>query len=300
MRIRYRAAIGLLFSLLLFLCPAGQAVSQNQSQSRSGGNSAEEAVPVEVAELKARDLYRSVFYGCRLQPADRFVHRSPLTGSLESIAVRTGQRVRQGDILFTVRRELAGRSFNSVSVRAAGGGVVADHDLRPGEPVQENQALLTVLDDGAFTGEILVSDKDIGTVRLGDSCVVFEDRKPTNIIGRVALISPEPEYDTGLFPVELNFSRSPGLFIGKFIRVELRKEPYRGLAVPSENIVRKYGEDHLYIVSEDIVTLRPITVGASYGDLVTITDGASEGELFVTSSTRRISDGDTVRIVEGE
>ncbi|MGC9313917.1 MAG: efflux RND transporter periplasmic adaptor subunit, partial [Sediminispirochaetaceae bacterium] len=277
------------------------AVSQNQSQSGSGGNPAEDtAVPVEVSELKARDLYRSVFYGCRLQPAARFVHRSPLTGSLESIAVRTGQRVRQGDILFTVRRELAGRSYNSVPVRASSGGVVADYDLRPGDPVQENQALLTVLDDGAFTGEILVSDKDIGTVRIGDSCVVFEDRKPTNTIGQVTLISPEPEYETGLFPVELRFSRSPGLFIGKFIRVELRKEPYHGLAVPSENIVRKYGEDHLYIVSDDVVELRPVTVGASYGDLVTITDGVSGGELFVTSSTRRISDGAAVTIVEGE
>ncbi len=300
MRVRYRAAIGLLFFLFLFLCLAGQAVAQNQPQSRSGGNPAEEAVPVEVSELKNQDLYRSVFYGSRLRPADRFVHRSPLTGSLESIAVRTGQRVRQGDVLFTVRRELAGRSFNSVPVRAVGGGVAADHDLRPGEPVQENQALLTVLDDSAFTGEILVSDKDIGTVRLGDSCVVFEDRKPTNTIGRVTLISPEPEYETGLFPVELRFTRSPGLFIGKFIRVELRKEPYRGLAVPSENVVRKYGEDHLYIVRDNTVELRPVSIGASYGDLVTITYGVSEGELFVTSSTRRISDGAAVKIVEGE
>lgn len=298
MQTSYRTALGLLF-ILLFLGAAGRAVSQNQSQS--GGNPAEDpAVPVEVSELKDQDLYRSVFYGCRLQPANRLVHRSPLTGSLESIAVRTGQRVRQGDVLFTVRRELAGRSYNSVPVRAVGGGVVADYDLRTGDPVQENQALITVLDDSAFIGEILVSDKDIGTVRLGDSCVVFENRKPTSITGRVTLIAPEPEYDTGLFPVELRFSRVPGLFIGKFIRAELRKEPYRGLAVPSENIVRKYGEDHLYIVRDNVVELRPVKVGASYGDLLTITDGVSEGELFVSSSTRRISDGDTVRIVEGE
>jgi len=289
----YRMILG----LLLLLCLGGQAISQTQS----GGNPAEDpAVPVEVSELKVQDLYRSVFYGCRLQPANRFVHRSPLTGSLESIAVRTGQRVRQGDLLFTIRRELAGRSYNSVPVRAVSGGVVADYDLRTGDPVQENQALITLLDDSAFTGEILVSDKDIGTVRIGDSCVVFEDRKPTSIVGRITIIAPEPEYETGLFPVELRFSRVPGLFIGKFIRVELRKEPYRGFAVPSQNVVRKYGEDHLYIVRENTVELRPVSVGASYGDLVTITDGVSEGELFVTSSTRRISDGDTVRIVEGE
>jgi hypothetical protein len=50
MRVCYRAAIGLLFFILLFLCLAGQAVSQNQSQARSGGNPSEdEAVPVEVA-----------------------------------------------------------------------------------------------------------------------------------------------------------------------------------------------------------------------------------------------------------
>jgi len=284
----------LVFGLLFLLFFGGQIPAQ------SGSPAEDNAVPVEVSPLKVQELYRSVFYGCRLLPARRSVHRSPISGSLESLAVKTGQRVSPGDLLFTVRRELTGRSYNSAAVRAYDGGIIAEYELQSGDPVQENQAILTVLDDSAYTGEILVSDKDIRTVKIGDSCVVFEDREPTSVTGQVTLISPEPEYESGLFPVELRFPRSPGLFIGRFLRVELRKEPYRGLAVPSQNIVRKYGEDHLYIVRDNTVELRPINVGASYGDLVTITGGVSGGELFVTSSTRRITDGAAVRIVEGE
>jgi len=284
-----------LMGLLSILCIAFTVNAQDSKNTRD-----EKAVPVEVQAVQVQELYRSVFYGCRLQPAERYVHRSPISGTLESIPVRTGQRVSQGTLLFTVRRDLAGRSYNSVEVRAVHAGIVSENKLTPGEPVQENEALIEVLDDSAFTAGILVSDKDIGTIRQGDSCVIYENKIPTRATGKVTMLAPEPEYETGLFPVELRVLKAPGLFIGKFIRIELKMEPYTGIAVPSVHIVRKYSEDHLYIVKDGTAELRPVTLGQAYNDLVTVTAGVAEGELYVTSNTRRLSSGTAVTITEGQ
>lgn len=276
---------------LILLCIGGQIYGQRFAPGSGDG-----AVPVEVQELQVRELYKSVFYGCRLKPVQRLPHRSPITGSLESILVRTGQRVSRGTPLFTVRRELAGRSYNSVEVTASAGGVISDIEILIGAPVQENETIITVLDDSAFIGEILVSDKDIGAVRPGDSCRVFENKTATDSTGKVVTVSPEPVYETGLFPVELRFPKTAGLFIGKFIRVELRQAPFKGISVPAETIVRKYGEDHLFIVDDGKAELRQVTLGRNYNELVTILTGAEAGELYVSSSTRNLSDGAEVQI----
>lgn len=289
-------------ALLLF----SNAIVHISAQSGSSTSTADgqpkpapAAVEVEVAALQSMDLYRSVFYGSRLRPQNRYPQRAPITGTLEDIRVSAGQRVSRGQLLGTVRRDLSGRNYRSVEIIAGRSGMVGQYDLRPGDPVQENQELLAILDTSGLRGEIWVSDKDIASVRPGDTAVVFEASKPTDIRGRVAAVPPEPDYESGLFKVEVEFRPQPGLFIGKFLRIELRKEPYRGLVVPSEHIQRKYGQDHLFIVSDGVVELREVQTGGSYDELVAIESGAQAGEQYVISAGQRISDGTPVKITEG-
>lgn len=251
---------------------------------------------VEVDSIESMDLYRSLFYGSRLRPQGRYPQRAPITGSVESIEVQEGERVLRGQLLGKVRRDLSGRTYKSVKITAGRSGTVAAYDLRPGDPVQENQELLSLLDTTTLRGEIWVSDKDIASVDSGDTAVVFENGAPTDIRGRVASVPPEPDYESGLFKVEIEFYSQKGLFIGKFLRIELRKEPYSGLAVPSAHIQRKYGKDHLFIVKNGVVELREVQTGARYGELTAITGGVEKGEQFVTSSDRRLSDGTPVTI----
>lgn len=253
-------------------------------------------VEVEVDTIKSMDLYRSVFYGSRLRPKGRYPQRAPITGTVETITVQAGDQVVRGQLLGRVRRDLSGRTYKSVEITAGRSGTVAEYDLRPGDPVQENQELLTVLDTATLLGEIWVSDKDIASVHPGDTAVVFESGTPTDIQGRVVSVPPEPDYESGLFKVEIEFSSQTGLFIGRFLRIELRKEPYSGLAAPSEHIQRKYGKDHLFIVRDGVVELREVQTGDRYGELTAITGGVDEGEQYVTSSGRRISDGTPVTI----
>ncbi len=284
--------------LLLFAGVLVPLSAQSDSSAAGSTNAAPDVVEVQVASLETMQLYRSVFYGSRLRPNQRHPQRAPITGTLEEIAVSAGQRVNRGQLLGSVRRDLSGRNYKSVEIIAGRSGTVAQYELRPGDPVQENQELLTILDTSRLRGEIWVSDKDIASVRPGDTAVVFEDSKPTEIHGRVELIPPEPDYESGLFKVEVEFRPQPGLFVGKFLRIELRKEPYSGLAVPSEHIQRKYGQDHLFIVTDGVVELREVQTGASYDELVAITGGAEAGEQYVVSSGQRISDGTLVKIAE--
>jgi multidrug efflux pump subunit AcrA (membrane-fusion protein) len=297
----------LVAALILFAGSIIQLSAQANSSANNSkaGNGSEKQQPapktveVKVAALQSMNLYRSVFYGSRLRPQNRYPQRAPITGTLEDIRVSAGQRVSRGQLLGTVRRDLSGRNYKSVEIIAGYSGTVGQYDLRPGDPVQENQELLTILDTSSLRGEIWVSDKDIASVLPGDKAVVFEKSTPTDIRGRVAAVPLEPDYESGLFKVEVEFRPQPGVFIGKFLRIELRKEPYSGLAVASEHIQRKYGQDHLFIVSDGVVELRAVQTGAVYDEMVAVTGGAAAGEQYVVSAGQRISDGTPVKIAEG-
>lgn len=281
----------------LFLCVAALAQLPAQSEAAVEERKNDpDTVEVKVAVLETMNLYRSVFYGSRLRPQERYPQRAPISGTVETIAVSPGQRVSRGQPLAAVRRDLSGRNYKSVEISADRSGTVGRYELRPGDPVQENQELLTILDTSTLRGEIWISDKDIAAIRPGDTAVVFENSVPTEIRGRVVSVPPEPDYESGLFNVEVEFSRQPGLFVGKFLRIELRKDPYSGLAVPSEHIQRKYGKDHLFIVNDGVVELREVEIGASYDEMVAISGGVAAGEQYVVSAGQRISDGTPVKI----
>ncbi|MFW5711014.1 MAG: efflux RND transporter periplasmic adaptor subunit [Spirochaetota bacterium] len=281
----------------LFLCVAALAQLPAQSEAAVEERKNDpDTVEVKVAVLETMNLYRSVFYGSRLRPQERYPQRAPINGTVETIAVSPGQRVSRGQPLAAVRRDLSGRNYKSVEISADRSGTVGRYELRPGDPVQENQELLTILDTSTLRGEIWISDKDIAAIRPGDTAVVFENSVPTEIRGRVVSVPPEPDYESGLFNVEVEFSRQPGLFVGKFLRIELRKDPYSGLAVPSEHIQRKYGKDHLFIVNDGVVELREVEIGASYDEMVAISGGVAAGEQYVVSAGQRISDGTPVKI----
>ncbi len=257
---------------------------------------APKAVEVKVATIKSMDLYRSVFYGSRLRPRDRYIQRAPISGTLETIQVSPGEGVREGQVIGTVRRDLSGRNYKSVEIIAGQRGTVAEFDIQRGDPVQENQELIVILDTSALRAHLWVSDKDIPEIRIGDTAVVFEKGVETGHTGKIIAVPPEPDYDSGLFKVEVQFEPPAGLFVGKFIRIELRKDPYSGFAVSSEHIERKYGKDHLFIVTDGVVELREVQTGAHYDQLVSIESGVKAGEHYVISAGRRISDGTTVKI----
>lgn len=293
MKINVQLFIGVLFLFVgtLLQLPAQAGTSAAQSQE---GNDSQQAVEVEAATLENRHMYRSVFYGSRLRPRERYPQRAPISGTVETITVSPGQRVSSGDQLGSVRRDLSGRNYRSVDINAGRSGTVGQYDLQAGDPVQENQELFTILDISSLRSEIWVSDKDIGAVRPGDTAIVVENSNSSTMRGKVVSVSPEPDYESGLFKVEVEFRPQPSLFVGKFIRIELRKDPYYGLSVQSEHIERKYGKDHLFIIAGGVVELREVQTGARYDEMVTIQSGARAGEQYVISATRRISDGTPV------
>lgn len=255
-------------------------------------------VQVRVVTAEETEAYTGVMYGARVEPADRFDIRSPLTGTLVSFAVREGSRVGPGDLVCTVRRELSGRSFQAVEVRAEKAGRVSVLHVRTGDPVNEGASVLTLIDDSAYGITILVSDRDAPDVKAGDTCSLYNDGSLLPVQGRVASKAVEPDYSTGLFEVTLAVPKHPSVGIGNFLRVEIKKDFFRGIVVQTEYLERRYGGLYLPVVTEDAtVELREVTPHRTYGPRTALAGGIEPGERYVVWSDLRLQDGAPVEVI---
>ena len=253
---------------------------------------------VKVKKLNISENHNKLVYGSRLEPKHMYVHYSPSSGQITRVYVTEGDYVLKDQPLLAVQKVSKGEVFKPVLVTALSNGIVAEINIAEGEEIFTKDKLVTVADNSRLKTTILVSDKDISQLKLGDRCTSRETGEAEGYISRISLL---PDGETGLFPVEVTFDKKIGsLFIGKFIIMELTVNLFRGIIIPANEIVRKYGKNHLYVVRENKVYLQEIETGQAFGKDTSITGGVVEGDLIVTWADKLLADGDQVEILPDE
>lgn len=296
--------------LALFAAVSGFLVAQETGT----GTGPEVLTKVTVQPVEIKETYNSIYYGARIEPYREYLQYPPLTGVIEEMKVRKGQWVAKGDILFSVRKDEINKTYRPLSVEARAAGVVTEIKALPGDPVSQGGWVVKIVATSPLKAIIKVSDQDIPLVKPGD--VVRTSNSGGPVEGQVHRISLLPDYDTGLFDVELRFPSWKGLFIGEFVKVELRVNFYKGIVLQKKYVSQRYGKPHVWLftptesaetetasaeegTASGKVVLQEVTTGPAYGDGVAVTGGIEEGDLVVTNASRMLQDGDEV-VLEGK
>lgn len=300
--IPFRLNRGSLFLKLIALCLflLSQNLFAQAPPGFGGAPGAAQGLPkVRVVKAATTQAYTEVLYGGRIEPLDRFDIRAPIAGVIEKITVREGERVKPGDALFIMRREASGRVFQAVEVPASQNGRISIIHLRTGDTVSEGGRVLTLVDDSSLKITLLVSDRDVQEIKQGDLCDLYDGAAPLGLSARINRIALEPDYTSGLFEVHLRLPVSPEMRIGRFLRVKLKKNLFEGIVVDTSNLSRRYGKVYLQVLTDNgTIELREITTGRSYGQRTAVLSGIRPGEQYVIWSDRRLSEGDSVEVIE--
>ncbi|MFP4562617.1 MAG: efflux RND transporter periplasmic adaptor subunit [Spirochaetia bacterium] len=255
---------------------------------------AQEPTTVSLVPVEEKEVFNRIYYGARSEPVREVDHYAPISGVVESILVSPGDRIREGAVLVTLKRDEASRSYRPVEITARTSGVVTEAALEPGDPVNAGARLLTVADISAVKTVIGVSDQDIGRIRVGERVTVLGPEGSAE--GRVHGIAVLPDYSTGLYDVEVRYTGGAAFRLGRFVRVELRVDSFWGIVIDRRYIERKYGKPHVWIYRDGRASLREITVGGEYGEEVSVLEGLAADERLIANSSRMLNDGDPVEI----
>ncbi len=223
----------------------------------------------------------------RLKPARTATHSAPAAGYIAELFVRPGERVRAGQALVSIGRDIPGESYRPLVVSSRIAGVVSTLALKEGEEVRSGAALATVLDDSSFTLEAAVSDKDAGGLALEPrGNVEARTAGGAKLRGVAVGLSPEPDYATGLYALTLSFQAQPGAVAGAMIFADLRAYPVRGVFIDKALVVRRFSRSVVWVLRDDgTIGAVEVTLGRSYGDEALVLSGLEPGARYLAALT---------------
>jgi multidrug efflux pump subunit AcrA (membrane-fusion protein) len=294
------ALVGLLVLVLAAGVPA--QTQDTQTQQRAGdGEAQQRAVPVRSTTLEKQTVYERSRYGARLRPSDYVSVGAPLGGVVDRIAVRPGDRVSAGMSVVTLRKAEPGESFRPAQVEAPTSGIVTEVPVRRGQQVTTGQELVRIAEDGRLRARVQVSDKDIGFLSRGDRCLVTFPESGTEVEGTVLRLHPEPDYQRGLFAVDVQMppdlaGRVGDARIGRFVRVAFLTRPYTGLVIPEAALTEQGARSAVFLVADGAAVRRAVELGAEYPEGVAVREGLSAGDEVILSPPPGLQEGSPVAV----
>ena len=272
----------LLFNLAALAAQEGQS---GRSGSASGGL---------IAEAAESERSRTISVGGRLEPLVRVEHRVTAEGTILSVDVAEGQTVAKGQVLFSINKDELTGKYRPVQVTARVAGLVSVVAIQVEDEVSTGEAAITVVGIDGYTLKATVSDKDAFKIEIGQQ---VEGRTPggLGLAGVLVNRSLEPDYSTGLFLLTFEFPNGQKTQVGEYLIIDLPVDKARGIFIPRELVVRRYGRYYLWGVGAgNLLEAREVVLGKVFGNQVLIERGLAVGDRYLTQLTGREKEGTAI------
>ena len=193
----------------------------------------------------------------------------------------------------------AGTVMSFTKVRAPFDGLVIAKLAEPGAMASPGLVLLTIEDPSQFRLEATVDESKIGAVRLGESVpVVIDALGEQSIEGKVTQIVPASDPGSRTFTVKIDLPTNPQMRTGLFGRARFARGQHDAIAVPKTAILNRGQLQAVYVVGSDqLASLRYVTLGSASMDQVEILSGLQSGDRIVVQAGDRDLSG---KQVEGQ
>ena len=196
------------------------------------------------------------------------------------------------------RVALARKSVADTTVRAPFAGLVAERLVSTGDYVTRGTRVATVVRIDPMRVELTVPEQSVALVRVGQPVRLTVDAYPNEIFdAKVRFVSPAVRADQRALTVEAVAANpggrlKPGLFATASIQ---QPQGPVALLVPASAVETLSGTSRIYVVKDNKIEERIVTIGDRLDNLVEVTSGVRKGEVIASEPRGRLTDGLAVR-----
>jgi RND family efflux transporter MFP subunit len=187
-----------------------------------------------------------------------------------------------------------------LEVRAPSAGIVGARYVEPGEHVQANAKLFTLINTDELYAVCALPEGDAARVPLGAAVeVTVEAISATPFKGRVALISPVIDPQAGTVTVKSLLSNgNRRLKPGMFARVRIVVgSPQRVVTIPESAISQKNGDaGRVFAVVNGRAFVKEIALGNERNGLFVVLEGLKGGEALIDAPSPILREGEEVEV----
>jgi len=207
--------------------------------------------------------------------------------------------------------ELRQTELDETVIRAPFSGVAISKDAQPGEMVSPVSAgggftrtgICTIVDMSSLEIEVDVNESYINRVVPGQQVTATLDAYPDwKIPAKVITVVPTADRQKATVLVRIGFDQlDPRILPDMGVKVAFLESADRAAAAAPARLVMPTsarrtinGTTVVFVIQNDRVERRAVTLGAVDGDVVEVTAGLSAGERVVTDGPADLTDGDRV------
>jgi len=193
------------------------------------------------------------------------------------------------------RLEAAEIQLAYTTVKSPISGVVTERMINVGDRVSTNQQLLTLQEFPPLWARIHIPERSIPKIKIGQTARFDMEAYPDReFSGRIKLISPTVEAESGTLKVTIEITKNtgllrPGMFGTVYIATDTHDD---AVVIPKKSIIRERNANYVYTINADkTVTRQEVTIGFTDDEQVEIVAGLRGTEAIVTVGQETLSDG---------
>lgn len=194
-------------------------------------------------------------------------------------------------------RELQRKKVRDTTIHAPFSAYVKDRQVTPGQFVQPNRALLTLVQTNPIRLRLEVPERMAPWIRNGQIAEVsMEAFAGRTFQGKVWRIAPTVEQTKRTFIVEALIDNPSGeLKPGSYARATLPTNKVEQiLLIPVRAVNYVFGSNKAYVVKGGAIETRDVKLGDRFEQQVEIIEGLAEGESVATSQLTKLDSGTKV------
>jgi RND family efflux transporter MFP subunit len=192
------------------------------------------------------------------------------------------------------------RQLEDTKVISPISGIITDKKVEEGTVLSNGTPVVTIVDISTLKLKLNVSEKDVFKLKVGQLVEIKSDVYPeVTFNGKIRDINAKGD-DSHSYLVEItvaNNAKHP-LRAGMFARVSFNSiQRDDALVIPREALVGSIRNPQVYVIDNDIVRLRNISIIGDFGSNLEVGSGLSAGERVVVNGQINLKDSAAVSIL---
>ncbi|GEP65486.1 RND transporter MFP subunit [Clostridium beijerinckii] len=178
-------------------------------------------------------------------------------------------------------------------------GVISGIDAEEGQVVTPGQKIITLVQNNQLEVEINVPENRIDQLKSAKEInISFSALSDVKLKGSLGEISPVANDASRTYRVRINLiDPPPNIKIGMSSSVSINENNSSSqIWMPLGAVYQPDSSPAVWVVKDNAVTLKNITVKDFGSDQVTVSDGLSEGDVVVTAGITKLREGQDVRV----
>jgi multidrug efflux system membrane fusion protein len=277
---------------------AGDRVSQGQALFKVDSKDAEEA----AAQAESQVVAAQAEYNLARSTLARYesLHEAEAISDLAMDQTRNQYELAEAQL--NQAKAASARAQNNLGftlLTADRDGVIGSTMYEVGQVVSEGTPVVQIVDDSRLDVYVSLTEKQKGQYAPGMPCqVTFWAIPGLTVNGVVREIAASPNTSTGTYDAKITLDGRPDkVAVGMTAEVKFETDgPADAITVPLTALATQSSDPSLWIVKDGKAHLVHVKTGQYGKDTVQILSGIQKGDRVVTAGSRRLSEGEEVRI----